>query len=333
MSGKYTKLVFIFLIFALVLTACKGPGAGPQVTETGTAVPSAPATPTAEPSRLVYFTTASAEGDANASILSDFASANQLKLDVVSSVDAASMTGAEKIVVLAQKPENLDELLTSFPQTQFILLANADLSGKTNLSAVAAKPEDLAFMAGYLSTLIAYDWRSAALLTSDGPIGASEADAFWNGGKFVCGKCNPVYPPMVDQPQIISLASASDAASWLAAANQLLPNWVEVVYLDAEAVTPEVLQAFSTAEVTVISSIQPPADSSAYWGATLTVNSSEVLQKALENALAGQGGQAYSASVTLANVNLELVSPARQDLFTQTAALVAQGKIGTTSIP
>lgn len=333
MHVKHTKILLLLLILVLTLSSCKSPTAGPQPAETLTALTAVPVTPTVESSRLVYVTTAPTEGDANAAILSAFAAANSLKFETFASIEAAALTGTEKIVVLQQAAENQEALLSGAPQTQFISLSGGDADGKSNLSVVTAKPEDVAFMAGYLSTLIAYDWRSAALLTTDGPLGAGEADAFWNGGKFVCGKCNPVYPPMVDLPQIINLASGSDAASWLAAANQILPNWAEAVYLDAEAATPEVLDVFAAAEVTVLSTIQPPADSSAYWGATISANSSEVLQTALENALAGQGGQTYSASIVLTNVNPDLVSPAKQDLFNQTAALVAAGKIGTLSIP
>lgn len=331
MSTKRIKALTLLLLLIFTLSACKNPTAEPQSTATQPEATALPATPTAEPARLVYV---SAAADANvSSILSEFTSANGLKFDTAASLEAAALTGQEKIVVLQETPANLDALLSGAPQTQFILLSTADANGKANLSVVAAKPEDVAFMAGYLSTIIAYDWRSAALLTTDGPLGAGEADAFWNGGKYVCGKCNPVYPPMVDLPQIGSLASGGDAAAWLTAANQLIPNGVNTVYLDAAAAVPDVIAAFSASGATVVSTIQPPVDSSAFWGATISMDFSQGLKDALAQALAGTGGQTYAATILLTNVNAELVSPAKQDLFNQTAALVAAGKLGTLSIP
>lgn len=333
MPVKRFHLISLLLVLIFLLAACKNPTAGPEPTATVSPATSIPATPTAELQRLVYISSAPAEGDATSGILSDFAAANNLKFETAATVEAAALTGSEKIVVLQTAPDNLDALLAGAPQTQFILLAAGDPSGKANLSVVTAKPEDVAFMAGYLSTIIAYDWRSAALLTTDGPLGAGEADAFWNGGKYVCGKCNPVYPPMVDLPQISALPSNSDTASWLAAANQLIPNGVNVVYLDEVAAIPDVLTAFSSSNTAVISTIQPPADSSAYWAATIGMDVSQGLKDALSQALAGQGGQTYAATIQLTNVNSDLVSPARQDLFKQTATLVEEGKLGTLSIP
>lgn len=170
-------------------------------------------------------------------------------------------------------------------------------------------------------------------MTSDTTLGAGAADAFDNGGKYVCGKCNPSFPPLVDLPQVTALPISATSAEWLSAANTMLAMGVKAFFLDPAAATPEVVAQINASEITLIGTTPPPAGAEALWGATITNDNSAVLKEVLTKALNGEGGQQVVVPVTLTNINATLVSPARQDLFNQTAQLLATGKLAPLSIP
>lgn len=288
--------------------------------------------PTAEPERLVYVSTLPADTDLNSPLLSQFAGENGLQFVQVASLGGPPLSTA-RIVVFSEAPADLPAVLDANPEAQFILLSGTDITGKSNLSVVAAKPEDVYFMAGYLATLIANDWRSAGLVTSDTTLGAGAADAFDNGGKYVCGKCNPSFPPLVDLPQVTALPNSAASAEWLTAANVMLSMGVNAFFMDPAAATPEVVAQITASPITLIGTTPPPTGAEALWGATITNDNSAALKEVLTKAFNGEGGQQISVPVTLTNVNATLVSPARQDLFNQTAELLATGKLAPLSIP
>ena len=87
----------------------------------------------------------------------------------------------------------------------------SDLSAGGNLSVVRQLEVQRTFMAGYITTLIAPDWRAAGLLP-DAP--ADLQDAFINGGRYWCGRCIPMYAPLVLFPLAGTQPAGTDAAGW-----------------------------------------------------------------------------------------------------------------------
>ena len=329
MRPQLKPLIILVLIFSILLTACSNPSPTPIV-DTATPTSAATPVPTAEPESLVYVTTLPV--DDTLTLLQQFAGENGIQFEQVASLGEASLSTA-RIVVLSEAPADLAAVLDVNPEIQFILLAGTDLTGKPNLSVVAAKAEDVYFMAGYLTTLIANDWRSAGLVTGDTPLGDSAANAFFNGGKYICGKCNPSFPPLVDLPQVTALPKSAPSAEWLTAANEMLAMGVKAFFLDPEAATSEVVAQISLSQIILIGTTPPRAGAEALWGATITSDDSAALKEVLTTAFEGEGGQQIVVPVTLTNVNSTLVSPARQDLFNQTAELLATGKLAPLSIP
>jgi basic membrane lipoprotein Med (substrate-binding protein (PBP1-ABC) superfamily) len=329
------RRIFLLTLLTWLLLAGCGPAVqSPTGQPTVTPLPATTEAPTPVPAALIYVSSETSASDPDTSVLGGFANDHGLQLKTVTALEDASFAADPKIVVLQSAPEDLGKILDAHPAVQFVLLGSSELTGKANLSTVSARQEDLYFMAGYLSTLIADDWRSAGLVVSDGPLGASAAEAFYNGGKYVCGKCNPSYPPVVDLPQVRSLAANAAPADWLAAANEMLQSGVRVMFVDTPAAAPEVINAVTSMGAYLVGFTPPVAgDGVSNWAATVTSDASGALQQVLENALKGQGGQAVTVQVTLAEVNPEFVSPGRQDLFNQVASLVAAGEIGTLSIP
>lgn len=326
MPQRIQVLIPVMLVISFLLAACGTATPASIQPPTENPTPAATATSTVAPGTLVYVTSAPADADPYAALISEFAATNTLQYVSSTVLDASVLSPETRIVILQSPPADLGTLVDAHPDIQFILLGSSELTARPNLSTLSARSEDVYFLAGYLSTLIAYDWRSAGLVVGTG-------EAFYNGGKYVCGKCNPSYPPVVDLPQITALPGTATSAEWLAAANAMLVNGVNVMFVDAPAATPEILSTAISMQAVLVGLTSPPAGTEANWAATLTSDATGALEQLLVEVMEGAGGKNIVVPVTLVNVNPDLVSPGRQDLFNQVAAMVAAGEIGTQSIP
>jgi len=326
------RIAALLVVFLFVFSAgCNGAAKTPAATPTPEAT-AVPPTPTPAPAEIVWV---DAQGDANsalAAVVSEFAAANALQYRTVTALDASGINLGTRIVVFASAPENLTALAAASPATQFAVLGSSSTSVQANISVVQTSPADEAFMAGYLTMLIAEDWRAAGLLPSDSALGDSYADAFTNGARFVCGKCNPFYAPLVDLPLVTSVPTGTDTNTLLIAISTLTANWLSSAFIDpafvnADTVTTMNTQAFNWESVALISTVDAPQDSGASWAALLSSDASASLKLLLPQLLAGQGGLNLKAQITLTSINEDIVTPAKQTLFNKIASDLAADQI------
>jgi hypothetical protein len=336
---KRALFVVASTLLLVFLVSCAGQ-ATPTVspTQLATAVPS---TPTSAPAELLRVTAQTGTVDPVAKTLTDFATANSLQYRTLASLTAADITTGTKIVVIDGAPADLGSLAGAASATQFILLGAANPGKIANVSSILASADDEAFMAGYLTMLIAQDWRAGALVTNDGPAGAAYADDFNNGAQFVCGKCNPFYVPIVNFPVISSEASASPAATWTNDAATIGKNWLSAVFVTSSAASTDVVNALSAQNVNatmngdsiyLISTTAAPQDGSIAWSALLDTDYVSALAQLLPRVLKGQGNLNVRAQIGLTAINEDIVTPAKQSLFNQTAADLAADKIIPTTV-
>ena len=331
-SSKRVLLSLLLLVSA-ILAGCK-----PAVTAT-TEIPTAAATATATatPPEIVLVDASGTAGDNLTTVINDFAAANSLQTRTLAALTNADISTATKIVVFTTDPGNLADLSAAAPATQFVVLSNSSVSAGGNISTIQADPAAKAFMAGYLTMLLSYDWRAAGLLTSDGPLGASYTDAFANGARYVCGKCNAYFAPLVSFPAILSEPTNSSETTWATDAATLGNDWLSAVFIDPAAAYVSVANGVSThplnfESVIFVGYAEVSPDSGLVWDALLGEDASASLKAMLPLLLSGQGGQKASATIVLTQMNAEVVSPARLDLFNQTAAKVASGELEPLSI-
>lgn len=329
-------LIFFAILLAAFLAGCSTLNRTPAPTPTSSAT-AIPPTPTAPAAEILWVETQTAANDILVKTITDFASANALQYRTLSAITPADITSGTKIVVIDGAPSDLSSLASAAASTQFILLGAGNPGGLKNVSTVQAKPEDEAFMAGYLTMLIANDWRAGGLLANDGPIGSAYTDDFINGAQFVCGKCNPFYSPIVNFPATASEPSISPSTTWTVDAGTLSRDWLSSAFLAPSAALPDVATALSAQNFNVmngdsnlfffVSTTAAPQDGSIPWVALLGADYSAGLQEILPQALAGQGNLTASAQIALTDINPDVVTPAKQALFNQTAANLATGNI------
>lgn len=319
-------LVIIVLLFGV--SGCANRPTPTPAVPTSTSTPEVTATATQTPARIVLFDASGLAGAAVSTAISDFAAANSLAFETWKELPA-DLNGV-KIMVVFSGLDNLAEVAASTPQTQFITTAQ-NTASSANISTLTVNPLHLAFMAGYLAAMTSEDWRAGALISD--PVNLGLADAFTNGGQYLCGRCTQAYPPQnIYYPVTYSTDGANDAAAWAAQANAM---WTETyansVYIDTAADYPEVLDVFTDK---VLYSSNTASANLARYAAILGGDVTSTLQTALPDLLAGNGGKTYNARVSLLIINQpEIVTEAKQARFNEVAQALADNLINPQSVP
>lgn len=324
-------LVFVTTLVVLTLAACSKPTEAiisPTPLPTGT---TAAPTPTAVPASLVLIDPTAAATEDIKSSLQSFAAANGLAYQ--EAADFGSDLTSVKLAVVFGDAGNYKDQAAAQPATQFIFIGATNETAAGNINLVRNRPQDLAFMAGYLSSMIAEDWRAGGLLSSNTLPVDSVIDAFYNGGKLICNNCAPVYPPYPSYSPLYQDVTGKSGADMLADVNALAQYKIDTLFVSATADLPEVLDAAETAGMFLIGENAASANAARY-AAILGYDMKTTVESMLPAALAGQGGQTAVTKVVLAIVNnSQKVSPGKQAQFAATAELLANDEIIPLSVP
>jgi hypothetical protein len=322
-----SSLLVILLLLVGISGCANRPSPTPEA-PTSTSTPEVTATATPAPARIILFDASAQAGTAVTTQINDFAAANSLAFETWTSL-TGDLSGV-KIMVIFSGLDNLAEVAASTPQTQFITTAQ-NTAAAANISTLTANPVHLAFMAGYLAAMTSEDWRIGALISD--PVNLGLADAFKNGGIYLCGRCTQAYPPQnIYYPVTYSTDGSNDAASWAAQANAMwMETYANSVYIDTAADFPEVLDVFTDK---VLYSNNPASANLARYAAILGGDVASTLQTALPELLAGTGGKTYNARVGLLLINKpEVVTEAKQARFNEVAQALANNQINPQSVP
>ncbi|HEX9011981.1 MAG TPA: hypothetical protein VF813_00645 [Anaerolineaceae bacterium] len=298
------------------------------------AAPSAPAVPTQETgSKAVLVSAAGANSELEAA-LKELAGKAGLAVETRAQLAPGDMTPGWKVVVMAAPPANLDQLLSAAPQTQFLVFSAADIPTKAkNLTLVVSHREQEAFLAGYVAELVTGDWRAAGLLASDTPLGGALQDAFLDGGRYYCGRCVPLNPPVAFFPLAASLPANSSPDQWKAAVDEMQKKILDVVYVSPEASSPDLLNYLAGQKVRILGGQPPSPEAQGNWIATLRIDTAASLRSLWPDLLAGKGGQAFSARIAVTDIQAQWLTPGRQRLVTEAIDNLEKGLINPLPAP
>jgi len=327
---KKTLQYCLVLLTMLVLIGCNTPAANaPTVTpENAASQPSAEAptmeipTPVAAANTVVLAAPNGAYPQLEKAV-SELAASAGLIVETRDGLQAGDLSPQWKVVVFPSAPANLTELASAAPQTQFVVASAADLTASENVSVIRLRPEYQAFTAGYLGVVLAFDFRTGALLPAEG----ATAEAFFNGGKFFCGLCNSHYSPIVRFPVMSQLPAGSAAAQWQQEATELQKNYLYVMYVSPEAATSELLSFLVAQGYTLYGGQTPPEEFRSRWAATVREDMETPLRALWPAVNAGQGGQIAEASVEITDVNPDLLSSGRLERVQKMVEDLAKGLI------
>ncbi len=328
------KLKFIALLLVILLAACTNTTPVPvtptppvDATPTLPADPTPTLTPTPPPGKVILFSPdpASALAAGLRPGLADLASTSQLALAEKPSIQPADLAPEVRIVVLLSAPDNLNDLLAAAPKTQFVLLSASAPDPKSNLSVIRQDPNRVAFVAGFVATVISEDWRSAALLP-DSP--ASLPEAFKNGGGYFCGRCTPIHGPIVLFPVTAALPAGSGLDAWQTALTGLKANLLETLYVDPTIATPDLLKLLGEQTFVLVGGASPSDEAlKQRWAATVSSDALPALRALWPGLLAGTGGQSLAAGVSIGDVNPDFLTPGKQRLAQDVIDRLAAGTL------
>lgn len=281
-----------------------------------TAIPSP--SPTAAPQKVILVTPVGADAalaQAVDAVVNDLAQESGLVVERRQELNP-EMVGPETRLVVSLAPDpGLAAASAANPLTQFLAVGVPELEPAANLSLIGPqgqRPDQAAFLAGYLAALLTQDWRVGVLAPEDTASGKAAQNGFRSGAIYFCGFCRPAYPPFVQYPVVGTLPEGAGPVEAQAAAQRLLDQSVETVYV-APGVDPAALETLAQAGVALIGSGPAPANVSHRWAASISSDLAPALREIWPQLLAGQGGLSQPLPLDLSEVNDNLVSQGRQD--------------------
>lgn len=255
-------------------------------------------------------------------VLQSVAQKARLNLVELDASAANSASADARVVILFTDEVNAAELAAAALETSFVSVSRTSQNSAANLAVIQLPVAERAFLAGYLTTVIAPDFRSAGLFNSDEPYGPMQVYSFQNGAGYFCGTCYPYYAPLVQFPLLGYLPSGMDVSAWQAKADELLLNVVYVMYLDEMAADPVLMTDMANKGIILTGAKNPPDTARSMWAATIGYDLPAALQN-LEDYLLGEApARVLSAPLLISDINESFVSPGKlQNIKTVQEAL------------
>jgi hypothetical protein len=320
---KFQVLIVLLIVFASLLSACGPKTEVPETDISETSMPletQTPSTPT--PGAPTVFLVISPDANpATAaqlqSALETLAAESALTLTVVNGLTPDQLTENIKVVVGLGTGTDLAALAPAAPAIQFVAIGQPNAVPGANLSVIGdplVEEERQSFMGGYLAALVTSDYKVAGLIPADIPLTAEAQNAAMTGARFYCGLCKSLYPPYNSYPQVFTLPVSSDTATLQNTVGTLDSLGIEVVYVHAALVTPELLNLLADYGIEVVGGASPDMARN-NWVGTVAVDSSPALIAIWGDLMAGNSGQQLPGSIVLLDLESGLLSEGRMIMF------------------
>lgn len=339
MQFIWIRFCFPLLVIYSLLAACTGSTESPSTPAIPLPSDTFTAEPTLTPTPLpptIFLIAPQMEGtpwfnEANA-VLAEFARQENLLFEVKPAITPAEIQ-SRPVPLLVILPDGIDprSLAESAPQTQFLAVGYASLSPLVNLSLLSAqpyRPDWEGFVAGFIAAAVTEDWRVAVVSDPNTSEGKAAQNAFRNGVRYLCGLCQPLYPPFPTPtyPLYGQLSPAFTAAEVESLIAYFQSRSVKTVFFHRPA--PEWLTAFGQAGFNLIADQPPPPALRDRWIVSIqSLDLAGELRLLIPELLKGKGGQNINLSLTLTHVNEEHFSPGRQAFSEQMISELLSGYI------
>jgi hypothetical protein len=245
--------------------------------------------------------------------------------------DADWQSDVRLVVALPPDP-GLAALAPAHPGTQFLAVGVPALQPAQNLSVIGAqgdRPDRQGFLAGYLAAVITQDWRVGVISRADTPAGKAAEGGFVNGAIFYCGLCRPAYPPFYQYPVVAAISAGASQADQQVAADTLLSNAVQTVYVAPGVGDESLLNYLAEAGVNIIGSAPPTAQVQNRWVASIQVDWAQAVREAWSRLMNGETGLSLAGPLQLTDRNETLFSSGRQGYVERMLQDLLDGYIDT----
>ena len=344
-KNKFCKLFFVFMF--LLFSACTPRQTEQPTAAVGLETPSeqmpVSATNTPEPTptmistgKVVLIEMEPLSGismDELRTSLQNLASSSGLIFESRPSLQPSEIAADWKIVFMPGLADNLSDALVAAPQVQFVVVSEHELGMANNLNVIRWNLEDQAFMSGYISTLIASDWRAAALLPSEEPAASTIEQAYLNGGHYYCGICNSYYSPIKRFPLSVRIPAGSDASYWQSVYTEMQNNVIYVFYVAPDVSDPDLLRFLAQQGMVLVGGQTPPDDIRTQWAVTISQDLQTPVAAIWNDLVNGIGGKEIKAEVVLSDLNENYLTTGKQRVIEEIRQALLEGMIYPLDVP
>jgi hypothetical protein len=337
------KLISVWLLIIVLVGACTVNPPAAQTPQPPTLSNGENQSPAVEPSPTIplpglVWLVVPAGGEATAQTIQAWleqkTSASNLILEVRSTADLNNPPENLQLVIFSTADPQSAELSARLPGLPMIILNDETTPASRYISVIRPSRAQQAFIAGFIATLVASDFRSGALINQDDPFASQLEDSFKNGGRYLCGRCAPVYAPIVLFPQTATFSPSNDPQNWIAAFDALHQNRLETVYLsDPALIQPALLDQITRQNVAILSVMPAPEEYRNQWIATLQPDWLTPLENAWQNWQNGSEGAVWETGTLITNINSERLTEGKLELTKKTLRELEQGWIYPLSVP
>jgi hypothetical protein len=236
------------------------------------------------------------------------------------------------VVIFTAPINELAGLAGSSPRTQFVGVGVQGLSPNANLTVLEPltdRPDEVAFLGGYLAALVSEDWRVASISQADSAVGATTRLAFANGAVFFCGLCRPSHPPYAGYPldyQVPSSGGAQAVDSVLAAIGQ---DRVEIVFVQPGLDDPGLDDGLTERGVRVIGFGVPASGAPPSWIASIQEDVEGALTSVWPDVAKGESAGTVTMPMRVSVYDPVKLTPGRVQLAQTTIDDLENGFIDT----
>ena len=336
----HPRFIILFVVIAIVLSACGGGEAAVTSTPIPTDTPVVPPTLTATPTVSLAILIVPADLDPDTSNLYqktvyDLAQASGYRFQVRNTLTPAELEPGLQVVIAFPPDPGIAALAAAAPQVQFLAINIPEVAAGGNISVLGnnSQTDVSAFLAGYTAAMITDDYRIGMLLPKDNADARRALNAYASGMAFYCGSCRPLYFYSWAYPQYLEIGADEDKANYDAYADILMLQYkVQTIYLYPDIATPDLETYIGTTGTSMIGTVSPE-QRPAGWVMTIQPDIIKAIQNAWPDLIAGKGGITVQSPLGLGDIDPTLLSPGKQRLVEQTLSDLQAGLISTGANP
>ncbi len=262
------------------------------------------------------------------------AAANNLTLEVRSPTEVNNPPENLQLAIFSNADPQTTDWSSRFSNLSLIILNDETTPASQRVSVIRPSRVQQAFIAGFIATLVASDFRSGAMINQSDPLTSQLEDGFKNGGRYLCGRCAPVFAPIVLFPLTTAFDPTSDPQSWMASFDSLHQNRLETIYLsDPALLQPTLLDHITRQNVAILSILPAPEEYRNQWIATLQPDWITPLENAWQNWQNGGEGAVWQAGTQITDINPERLTEGKLELSRKTLRELEEGWIYPLSVP
>ncbi|HSM25479.1 MAG TPA: hypothetical protein VK856_11500, partial [Anaerolineaceae bacterium] len=139
------------------------------------------------------------------------------------------------------------------------------------------------FLAGYFSALITNDWRVGGLLPEVQYNNTDASKIFQNGMIYLCGRCTPVFGPIVKFPVTTILSTPENTEATMQAFGEIADNRINTLFIPSIYLYDDLVTLLKQNNVVIISDSDMETSLNEWVDYAITTNVNELVFTILSN--------------------------------------------------